>query len=92
MGKVKRKLDPVLNQFSTEPLKPMGKWRYRSIMLDLGMEASGQLHAPVVLPSEKIPRYPLDRRLGGRQSRSERCGEKKNLLPLPGIGPRPFSS
>jgi hypothetical protein len=36
----------------------------------------------------KNPRYPLDRRLGGPQSRSGRCGLEKNLLPLPGIEPQ----
>jgi hypothetical protein len=38
-------------------------------------------------PGEE-PQYPLDRRLGGPQSRSGRCGEEKNLLPLPGIETR----
>jgi hypothetical protein len=33
----------------------------------------------------KRPWYPLDRRLGGPQSRSKRCCEEKNSLPLPGI-------
>jgi hypothetical protein len=37
----------------------------------------------------KSPRYPLDRRLGGPQSRSGRCGEDKNLLRLPRNEPRP---
>jgi hypothetical protein len=36
------------------------------------MEVSAQLHAPAALPigKEPPPRYPLDRRLGGPQSRS----------------------
>jgi hypothetical protein len=38
------------------------------------------------------PRYPLDRRLGGPQSRSERYGEEKNLFPLLGIEHRPSYS
>jgi hypothetical protein len=38
-------------------------------------------------PQGKSPRYPLDRRLGGPQSRSERGGEEKNPQPLPGIEP-----
>jgi hypothetical protein len=45
---------------------------------------SGQLHAPVALPQEKDPpppRYSLDRRLGGPQSRSGRRGEEKILEP-----------
>jgi hypothetical protein len=40
---------------------------------------SGQLHAPSALPLGKSPRYPLDRRLGGPQSRSGRRGEEKIL-------------
>jgi hypothetical protein len=37
-------------------------------------------------PRERVPRYSLDRRLGGPHSRSGRCSENKNL-PLPGIEP-----
>jgi hypothetical protein len=40
------------------------------------MEVSGQIHAPAALTHEKEPQYVLDRRLGGPQSRSGRCGEK----------------
>jgi hypothetical protein len=35
----------------------------------------------------KNPLYPLDRRLGGPQSRSGRGGEEKNSQPLPGLNP-----
>jgi hypothetical protein len=38
-------------------------------------------------PSERSPWCPLDRRLGGPQSRPERGGEEKNSQPPPGIGP-----
>jgi hypothetical protein len=38
-------------------------------------------------PQEKSPWYPLDRRLGGTQSRSGRGGEEKNSQPPPGIEP-----
>jgi hypothetical protein len=48
---------------------------------------SGQLHAPAILPPEKDPRYQLDMRLGGPQSRSGHGGEEKNFQPLPGIEP-----
>jgi hypothetical protein len=48
------------------------------------MQVSGQLHAPAALFSAKEPRYPLDRRLGGPQSRSEHGGEK-NSQPLAGL-------
>jgi hypothetical protein len=47
------------------------------------MEVSGQLHARAAL----LSRYPLDRRLGGPQSRSGRGGEEKNSQPPPGIEP-----
>jgi hypothetical protein len=35
----------------------------------------------------KSPRYPLDRRLGGSQSRTGRGGEEKNSQRLPGLKP-----
>jgi hypothetical protein len=48
------------------------------------MQVSGQCHASVVLSLERNPRYALDRRAGGPQSRSERYGE--NILAVPVIG------
>jgi hypothetical protein len=52
------------------------------------MEVSAQLHAPAALPpSVRTPRYPLDRRLDGPQSRSGRGGEEKNSQKLPGLEP-----
>jgi len=54
------------------------------------MEVIGQLHAPAALPPEKappLPRYTLDRRLGGPQSLSGRRGEEGNSQPPPGLGP-----
>jgi hypothetical protein len=57
----------------------LGEWRYSSTYwLRHYMEVSGQFHAPAALPPEKSPWYPLDRRLGGPQSRSGRGGEEKN--------------
>jgi hypothetical protein len=38
----------------------------------------------------KGPQYPLNRRLGGPQSLSERCGDENYLLLLPGIELRPL--
>jgi hypothetical protein len=49
------------------------------------MDVSSQLHAPAALPQGKRPWYPLDRRLGGPQSRSGRGGEGKNSQPLSGL-------
>jgi hypothetical protein len=51
------------------------------------MEVSGQLHAPAALPPRKEPGYPLDRRLGGPQSRSGRGVKEKNSTPPPRIEP-----
>jgi hypothetical protein len=38
-------------------------------------------------PQGKSPWYPLDRRMGGPQSRSGCNGEEKNFQPLPGLEP-----
>jgi hypothetical protein len=38
-------------------------------------------------PQGKSPCYPLDRRLGGAQSRSGLGGEEKNSQPLPRLEP-----
>jgi hypothetical protein len=51
------------------------------------MEVSGQIHAPAALFPEKSPWYPLDRMLGGLQSRSGHGSEEKNSQPPPGIEP-----
>jgi hypothetical protein len=48
------------------------------------MKVSGQPHASAVLPPRNGSRYPLDRRLGGPQSRSGRRGEEE-ILDLTGI-------
>jgi hypothetical protein len=52
---------------------------------------SGQLHAPAALTPGKEPRYPLDRRLGGPQSRSGRR-EEKILVPAGTRTPTPQSA
>jgi hypothetical protein len=49
------------------------------------MEVSDQLNAPPLYPQGKSPWYPLDRRLGGPQSRSGHGGEEENSQPPPGI-------
>jgi hypothetical protein len=40
---------------------------------------------------ERVPRYPLDKRLGGIHIPFGPCGVEKNLLPLQGIEPRPLA-
>jgi hypothetical protein len=52
------------------------------------MEVSGQFHTPAALPQRKSPRYLLDRRLGGPQSRSGHGGEENNFQSLPGFEPQ----
>jgi hypothetical protein len=41
------------------------------------MDVSDQLHVPAALTPPKSPQYPLDGRLCGPQSRSERYGEEE---------------
>jgi hypothetical protein len=56
------------------------------------MEVSGQLYAPAALPQGNSPSYPMDRRLGGAQSRYGRGGEEKNSPPLLRLEPPIFQS
>jgi len=51
------------------------------------MEVSGQLHAPAAYLQGKSPWFPLDRRLGGPQSRFGHLGEEINSHQLSGIEP-----
>jgi hypothetical protein len=51
------------------------------------MEVSGQLHFPALLPQEKGPWYPWDRRVGEPQSLSGRGDVKKNSQPQSGLEP-----
>jgi hypothetical protein len=80
-GKGKSKVDPVLNELNIMPWKHMGGWRYSFTILDLGTRWRLVVS---VKPLPLYPRYPLDRRLGGPQNRSGRCGEEQNLA-LPGV-------
>jgi hypothetical protein len=63
------------------------EWSYTSIILYLYTRWKWMVSfTPRPLyPWKKSPLYPLDRRLGGPQSRSGRCGAERNVLPLPGI-------
>jgi hypothetical protein len=58
----------------------MGEWRYSSTFLDLSTGWRWVVsYTPLLLyPWGKSPRYPLDRRLGGPQNQSGRCGEEKS--------------
>jgi hypothetical protein len=62
---------------------------YHLALFDLGTEG-GEWSASRpgrFTPRERAPFYPLDRRLGGPQSRSGRGGEEKNSQPPPAIEP-----
>jgi hypothetical protein len=59
----------------------MGEWRYSSTILDLGTTWRVSFTPRSLYLRGNRPRYPLDRRLGGPQSRYGRCGEEKNLAP-----------
>jgi hypothetical protein len=66
--------------------KEWARWGYGCIVprirkLGHTTEVSCQLHDPVGLPSEKAPRYPFDRGLGGPPRRREK------FMRLPGIEP-----
>jgi hypothetical protein len=70
----------------------MGGWRHTSIILDLDtrwMWVASFMPLPLY-PRRNRLRYPSDRRLGGPQRWSGRCGEEKNLA-LSGIEPGPSS-
>jgi hypothetical protein len=55
-----------------------GEWRYSSAILDLGIRWRWSASRPCLFtPRKKPPRHPLDRRLGGPQSRSGHCGIDK---------------
>jgi hypothetical protein len=75
-------------------MKTWGSGGTASLFLTSALDGgeSGQLHVPTALSQGKSPRYPLDRKLGGLQSRSGRCGVEKNPLLLPEIEPRPSST
>jgi len=42
-------------------------------------------HHGSLIPRGKSPWYPLDKKLGGPQSQSERGGKGEQTMPLPGI-------
>jgi hypothetical protein len=71
------------------PWRHMGEWRYSSTILYLGTTWNWLVSftSLPLYPQVNNPLYPLDRRLGGLQSRSGRCGEEENLsLPWTELG------
>jgi hypothetical protein len=55
------------------------------------MELSGEFHGSTAFLPEKEPWYPLDRKLDGAQSLSERGGEEKTFLSPPRVEARSSS-
>jgi hypothetical protein len=78
---------PLLNQISFTPWRRMSDWRFSSTILDLGTRKGLLVSFTItqLYSHWKETRYPLDRRLGGPQRKSGRCGAGRNLLPVPGI-------
>jgi hypothetical protein len=87
-GKVKVQLSVCL-WLSTTSWRRIGEWRYSSTHSLTSARRGGDWSAsrPGRFTPRKEPRYPLDRSLGGPQSRSGRGGEEKNSQPPPGIEP-----
>ena len=69
-------------------VKARGGGGIAPLILNLGITGEGEwLSSHVGLFTSGL-RYPVNRSLGGPQSRSGRFGEEKNLLPVRGIEPR----
>jgi hypothetical protein len=69
-------------------MKGTGEWRYNSTHSLTSVLDGGEWSASRpgrFTPRGKSPWYPLDRRLGGPQTRSGRSGEEKNSQTPPGI-------
>jgi hypothetical protein len=67
-------------------LRSVWEWRYSSnlTLTLIGDECSSLILRPLCLQGKK-PQFPLERRLNGSQSRSERSGEEKTFFLLPGM-------
>jgi hypothetical protein len=73
----------ILKAKKCKAVPVLGEWRYSSTHLTSAVDR-GEWSASLY-PQGKSPWYPLDRRLGGPQSRSGRDGGEKNSQPPPGI-------
>jgi hypothetical protein len=68
-------------------MKTMKDWRCSSTIIDLDTRCRWvvSFKPRPIYPRRDSPRYPLDRRLGGPESRSERYGKgREKFFPLPG--------
>jgi hypothetical protein len=70
------------------PWRHIREWRYSSTILDIGNRWRWVVSFTPRprYPRGKSPRYLMDRRVNGAQSRFGRCGEEKNLA-MSGIEP-----
>jgi hypothetical protein len=70
-------------------MKMCGEWRHSSTILELSTRWRWVVSftCQLLYPRGKIPRCPLDRRLGGPQNCSECCGEEKNVIPWSELNP-----
>jgi hypothetical protein len=80
--KIKVKLSLCLLNYALCLEDIRGSWRYSSTILDLGIRWRWVVNFTL---RSLWPQYALDRRLGGPQSWSGRCGAEKSLLPLPEV-------
>jgi len=65
------------------------KLRFHSF---IRLSVKGELRAPAVLHSEKVPQHPLYRRLGEPQSLPERTGADRHIFLLPAVTPHFLTS
>jgi hypothetical protein len=79
-------------KLSTTPWRRVGEWRHSSTFLDLCIRWRWvvSIMSRSLYPRGKCTWYPLDRTLGGPQSRSGRYAVEKNIS-RPEIEPRPSS-
>jgi hypothetical protein len=85
---VKRKISSPRRE--SNPRTIFGEWRYSSTHSLTSALDGGEWSASRpgrFTPQGKITSYPLDRRVGGPQSRSGRGGKEKNFQHPPGIEP-----
>jgi hypothetical protein len=75
---------PQYLELSIDMLLPLST----ELLFDVWMPKAGSRDSAVGITTGYVPPYPLDRRLGGRQSQSGHCGDENISLLLPGIEPR----
>jgi hypothetical protein len=84
----------VLNSLSTMPWRRVGKWRYSSIIFDLGTnEDEWSASRPCrFIPGESASGIYCTGGWVGSRAGMDAIQKKKKIFPLPGIEPRPSST